>query len=57
MLFMFVYGLSIQAPAIRWVSVVILVIVFGLGLIIKSTRSDAKFFQELQESRKADFGS
>lgn len=57
MLFMFVYGLSTQAPAIRWVSVVLLVIVFGLGLIIKSTRSDAKFFQDLQESRKADFGS
>jgi len=56
MLFMFIYGVWTQVPAIRWVAIVLVAIVFGLGLLIKSRNADAKYFKDLKVSRKADFG-
>jgi L-asparagine transporter-like permease len=47
----FFYGLSNQASIVRVVAIVILVIVFGLGFLIRGVRPNSPYFAEIKERR------
>jgi hypothetical protein len=47
----FFYGLSNQASVVRIVAVVIIVIVFGLGFLIRGVRPNSIYFTEIKERR------
>lgn len=51
----FFYGLTTQVPVVAWVSVVGVVLAFGIGaLLVLRASSNAPFFVELRERRRED---
>lgn len=47
----FFYGLTNQTSVVRVVAVVILLVVFGLGFIIKAVRPNSPYFADIKERR------
>jgi amino acid transporter len=48
----FGYGLTTQAHVVSWVAVIILVIVFALGFVIRYVRPNSPYFTALKERRE-----
>jgi hypothetical protein len=53
MLAVFCYGLTTQAHIVSVVAVVILVIVFALGFIIRAVRPESEYFTSIRERRES----
>jgi len=53
MLAVFLYGLKTQAHIVSWVTVIILVVVFGLGFIIHAVRPESEYFTSIKERRES----
>jgi amino acid transporter len=53
MLAVFGYGLKTQAHIVSWVTVIILVIVFALGFIIRAARPQSEYFTSIKERRES----
>jgi len=53
MLAVFIYGLTTQAHIVSVVAVIILVIVFALGFIIRALRPDSEYFTSIKERRES----
>ena len=53
MLAVFIYGLTTQAHIVSVVAVIILVIVFALGFIIRGVRPDSEYFTSIKERRES----
>ncbi len=48
----FFYGLTTQAHIVAWVAVIIIVIVFALGFLIKALRPSSPYFTSIKERRE-----
>jgi len=48
----FFYGLTTQAHVVSWVAVIILVIVFALGFVIRALRPNSPYFLAQKERRE-----
>jgi amino acid transporter len=48
----FFYGLTTQAHVVSWVAVIILVIVFALGYVVRLARPNSPYFTSLKERRE-----
>ncbi len=48
----FFYGLTTQAHIVAWVAVIIIVIVFALGFLIKALRPSSPYFNSIKERRE-----
>ena len=53
MLAVFLYGLKTQTHIVSVVAVIILVIVFALGFIIRGVRPDSEYFTSIRERRES----
>ena len=53
MLAVFIYGLKTQAHIVSWVTVIILVVVFSLGFIIRAARPNSEYFTSIKERRES----
>jgi hypothetical protein len=47
----FFYGLTNQTSIVRVVAIIILVVVFGLGFVIRAVRPNSTYFTEIKERR------
>jgi amino acid transporter len=48
----FFYGLTTQTHIVAWVAVIILIIVFALGFIIRALRPSSPYFTSIKERRE-----
>jgi amino acid transporter len=48
----FFYGLTTQAHIVAWVAVIIIVIVFALGFLIRALRPSSPYFTSIKERRE-----
>jgi len=49
----FFYGLTTQTHIVAWVAVIIIVIVFALGFIIRAVRPESEYFTSIKERRES----